>query len=1023
MRGATGVRVRRKSLRLGIAMLAVLVAVATAAAARATHIPGLNHDPSKITATCFASESPTGSFSSTNPIVLWQGADLYLSLGYRNNDTGASAVYNANFTTTISATTSFGASRTIDTSVQAGGQGLSRGTVKLFQLTSVAPATEQVVISITSDATDATVLASCNFQVTVKPIIDDIDGDGITNTLEQTGLRDGAGNLVLDADGDPAADFPALGANPCRKDLFVEVDYQGAAADGHDHRPAQQAVDDVTAAFDDAPITAQSGGCPFAGYQAKNGIHIGVVVDDALPAETTSTDANGNTVINGVDCSTRSLGRFDPARRPYFLYSMWVHTLRGDSTSGEGPCSDGRSFMVSLGYWSGQNGTLRDQAGTFMHELGHLLGLGHGGDSGINLKPNYLSVMNYSFQTDARVPLDYSRSALPELDETTLDENAGIAGPSSWKTKWWGPQPTFQYPSVSTPLSAANGKLDWNQNGSFNSSVSVDVNHDGPCVGPGPNKTRDTSSSGDDVVSGPNLWNGPNHACDTRPSGDDVQAPGTDSACVLPGANGTLDTTPTGDDATGAWFSFKWVSVGANRVCDTTAAGDDFQFTFVGRTEPRLTGFDDWGRIDWRIGPSKAAPSPGALPPVLPHLDLTEPEARAIAAAANPSYDFDLDVWVTVNDANPTPGDVLTFTWRVENVGTGTASRVSAAVTPPGGASQAQTLPDLLPGQGQTFQTSYAVPSSAADKSTVQLSVTASGTNLLGGAENVFANNTRTATATVHTPVLTLAKSGPAVVLPGSGATFTLTYANAGTGEGRSVTVTDTLPAGISYSLALDQGSGPRPDAVVANADGTTTLSWSVGTLAASSGPRQIVFSARPTLLATDGSSVTNAARLSFTDKNANAYAPLTATAVTMVGTVVPSRDPQGHGFWGNTGAPLLTPEVLASIQTTDPRFDGAGRGIVDGVLTPSEAAAVLDSPTGAQVLRVQLFATYANLATRRIGGGTRISSRTASLAGATTVTGAIAYAVGALAGTDASARERATRLLDEINTNKSEEY
>lgn len=33
-----------------------------------------------------------------------------------------------------------------------------------------------------------------------------------------------------------------------------------------------------------------------------------------------------------------------------------------------------------------------------MHELGHNLGLRHGGDENLNYKPNYLSVMNYLYQ-------------------------------------------------------------------------------------------------------------------------------------------------------------------------------------------------------------------------------------------------------------------------------------------------------------------------------------------------------------------------------------------------------------------------------------------------------------------------------------------------------------------------------------------------------------------------------------------------------------------------------------------------
>ena len=75
-------------------------------------------------------------------------------------------------------------------------------------------------------------------------------------------------------------------------------------------------------------------------------------------------------------------------------------------------------------------GTISQQAGTFVHELGHNLNLRHGGQDNVNRKPNYISVMNYAFQLGGIPPhdpdgpgpligrIDYSRAALPTLLET-----------------------------------------------------------------------------------------------------------------------------------------------------------------------------------------------------------------------------------------------------------------------------------------------------------------------------------------------------------------------------------------------------------------------------------------------------------------------------------------------------------------------------------------------------------------------------------------------------------------------------
>jgi hypothetical protein len=68
-----------------------------------------------------------------------------------------------------------------------------------------------------------------------------------------------------------------------------------------------------------------------------------------------------------------------------------------------------------------------------MHELGHTLGLEHGGDEAHNCKPNYLSVLNYAYGLpsaggDPNLPLDYSHGAHLTLDEASLNEHLGIGG-------------------------------------------------------------------------------------------------------------------------------------------------------------------------------------------------------------------------------------------------------------------------------------------------------------------------------------------------------------------------------------------------------------------------------------------------------------------------------------------------------------------------------------------------------------------------------------------------------------------
>lgn len=89
----------------------------------------------------------------------------------------------------------------------------------------------------------------------------DTDGDGIIDEWERRG-RDVNGDGVVDID------FPAMGADPRRKDIFVEVDWmlQDLNGDGdtadpgeHTHKPLTAAIQSMVTAFANSPVRNPDG--------------------------------------------------------------------------------------------------------------------------------------------------------------------------------------------------------------------------------------------------------------------------------------------------------------------------------------------------------------------------------------------------------------------------------------------------------------------------------------------------------------------------------------------------------------------------------------------------------------------------------------------------------------------------------------------------------------------------------------------------------------------------------------------
>ncbi len=421
----------------------------------------------------------------------------------------------------------------------------------------------------------------------------DSDGDGLFDCWEDEGI---------DYDGDGTIDFTLPGANKNHKDVYVEADYFAcavaggdcAAGDLHTHQPMAAAINIVVASFVAAPVNNPDG---------VQGIALHLLVDEALPHQAVCPFKNTcYEVIKAANFGTaaeRANSKALLAKRLVYRYSLWEHDLNaGDGTSGisRAPSAD---LVVSLGEWTLQVGTTLDQAGTFMHELGHDLGLDHGGGDAINFKPNYLSVMNYRFQTTGRTPgniIDYSRAALANLTETNLSEPLGI-GDGAFNTFW-------RCPGALSSSGLGNGPLNWDclplPNTATNVGVTADINGDRICVTAGADGILQTVVAPGDVVAGGTIKPGLNGVLDsTLAAGSDdlFQNVPLVGNTIVPGPDGVLQSTPLMDDL----LSNLAIWDGANRTCESPTMGDDVvdgsggTSRVVGNAQPAsLNGFDDW---------------------------------------------------------------------------------------------------------------------------------------------------------------------------------------------------------------------------------------------------------------------------------------------------------------------------------------------------------------------------------------------------------------------------------------------
>jgi hypothetical protein len=290
-------------------------------------------------------------------------------------------------------------------------------------------------------------------------------------------------NGNVDTDGDALKDFwevygyagidlPGHGASPFHKDIFVWTDWMvqdpnPPSNDPASHRPHVNVVNTSISTFANAPYANNP--------DRLEGINIHVDVAAAGVAHMYNM-AGPWAQFDVYKAAKKPL--LDPYWDVYH-YCLFGHMILGQTYSGISRGIPASDFIVSLGGWGSNPGTPDEQTGTFIHELGHNLGLTHGGNNHVNYKPNYLSIMNYFFQMSGVYRsgswgnFDYQRTAPYTLDENSLVEANGIGAVSAgYGTRWYGPGLVVHTTTVNAPI-------DWNWSGAANQTVSIDINGDG----------------------------------------------------------------------------------------------------------------------------------------------------------------------------------------------------------------------------------------------------------------------------------------------------------------------------------------------------------------------------------------------------------------------------------------------------------------------------------------------------------------------------------------------------------------
>lgn len=290
--------------------------------------------------------------------------------------------------------------------------------------------------------------------------------------------------LASDADRDGLSDEIELqlGSSATHKDVFVHVDW--LVVNGRSMKPRANFVQIVTSVFDAAPINNPDG---------TTGIRLHISMGRAINTTKETIGYSESTGYNWSDFEAIKNANMPFSRLGTHHYCLFANDLGDEFGNPSGISGYSRNnlnsfrsgasdFVVALGGPAWFNyptaGEYKwTQVGTFLHELGHNLGLMHGGGDHVSFKPNHLSVMSYAYQV-LGIPItsgqehyylyDYARVLPQKLNENAVCDFKGLGNPVhlgaiTYGTRWWVSYDNDEYLEEFDAY-----VVDWNLDGQYN---------------------------------------------------------------------------------------------------------------------------------------------------------------------------------------------------------------------------------------------------------------------------------------------------------------------------------------------------------------------------------------------------------------------------------------------------------------------------------------------------------------------------------------------------------------------------